>query len=162
MTALKLFLLLQDVVATTPTVLPPGLVYNDNTGRRDVLLAIIAGVVTITVTLGPIIINRWMDRLKAEREAAAATVAAAAAIVAQKVEEVKIAAKATSVGIAALQVTADKTHIIVNSRYDEIREELRKSNENNQRMTELLTKAGILAPKATAPSQVVAEPGSKP
>lgn len=155
---MSLFLLLQDVVAQVP---PQTIMVTENAGRRDILLAIIAGTVTITVTLGPLFINRWMDKLKEEREEAAKMVAAAAADVAERVEEVKAVASATTTGIAALQVTADKTHILVNSNFSEIRNELKLSNENNQRMTKLLMRAGILPPEQPPPSGIIAEAGGE-
>ena len=155
---MNLFLLLQDVVAQVPA---PNLMVTENSGRRDVLLAIIAGTVTITVTLGPLFINRWMDKLKEEREAAAEKVATAAreaaASVATKVEGVRVETVEARRAVAKLQVTAEATHEIANHRYDEIREELKTSNANNSRLTNLLMSLNILPP-AQPSSDVLAAP----
>jgi hypothetical protein len=101
-------------------------------------------------TIATLIVTYWLQKR---------ATAAAAVTVADKVQAVAVAAsetaQATTASVAKLQETGDATHKIVNSRYDEIRTELKKSNENNERLTALLAKAGIIVPPGEA-SAIVA------
>lgn len=95
---------------------------------RNIFLAIIAGATTIITTLGPLLLKFWMDKAAKQREAVASNV-------------------------ATLQATADATHQIVNSRYDELKRELEKSN---QRVEDLLHQIHKGRPKGDVSSIVAA------
>ena len=137
-----------------------------------VWLSVVGSLGTILTLIVTYFLNRQTAKGVATKVAdvaiAAATVATkvdevavAAGAVATKVEEVAVAAQSQVAGTARLQETADATHKIVNSRYDEIREELKKSNDNNAKLTMLLAKAGIIAPGGNGSEVLAASPPPK-
>lgn len=96
---------------------------------RNIFLAIIAAMTTIITTVGPLLIKYFMDKAAKQRDEAAANV-------------------------TRLQATADATHGIVNSRYDELKQELEKSNQRVEDLLQHLSKKP--RPKADTSSIIAA------
>lgn len=85
---------------------------------RNIFLGIIAGMTTIITTLGPILIKHWIKKGEISRAQAVATVL-----------EVSVnAQQQTAQALGEMKIVTDATHKIANSRYDEIRRELKASN----------------------------------